>query len=954
MHAIRRKFLNRILKFVVLTLLAVGPIRAQNVSFIDFNGNTAGSTPTTGNIASGSHCLATGDTISETTGQLTYVSMPSMNFTSPLKMPGCGEFPGATNVAIQRTMQGLSDTDKWQVNLTGGSRTVLSTGFWWQTDMTPTGNDLCDQMSIAGPETMYLQMQSNGSTSLNLTFEDGTSTNHGSITVSKNTRYWVTMLNTSGVSGGSMQASVYDTNLTLLGSISFTTHAGSPGGYIEAFGHVGSCGNTYVNFHTIYDNIIIDRTGSYPILPPNQALYDSVISPARAYDWSFAGVTGGIPTSRTQCGSTLNTPQTAAAINSALAACAANTYLLLGPGTFTFTTGGISFPTAGNVTLRGSGPTQTTLQWTSSGTGASNCQGGTTTCDIEWHSSDGTFPTQPPAHIYNVTAGLVQGSQQLTLSSGTAIVANSTQLYLDACDDGYTGATCTGSASVASNGFINQSDKFVSPNGVADDGPDGFVRQSHRNQSQVLTVTACNPACGSAGSTVVTLLEPIASPNWGSLSTPQVYLIQPNQGLGLESLTVDSSSTQNIQFCLGANNISNSWVKNVVFKGCYGYAFYSVNGEHITVQDSYFYNIGQLFAFNTNTGNASYAVRYNGGYYLIQNNICQTTAICVLADGPDVGSVVAHNFAINHYLPNDNLGFSYQPHARSDFVLYEGNVGTMVLVETTHATHNMITSLRNKLSGWESCGTSGTCGASTFKDFLTDALLIRSYNRYSNHIGNVLGTPVVSTARKATTSRNFTAIVIGAGNVAPDDSLVGTSGMLWGNYDTFTNANQFTTGEVPSALSDFPNPVPTATCTASLACPNSFYLTSKPAWFTTLPWPAIGPDVSGGNLGVCSGTANASGGYAAVPARAAVQCQTATFPSATLNAAFGGHANTNPAMKCFFDLGGVPDGTNSILAFDAATCYITSTPPSVVAPAPVIFVGNVNAQGQIQGGIGLQ
>jgi hypothetical protein len=64
----------------------------------------------------------------------------------------------------------------------------------------------------------------------------------------------------------------------------------------------------------------------------------------------------------------------------------------------------------------------------------------------------------------------------------------------------------------------------------------------------------------------------------------------------------------------------------------------------------------------------------------------------------------------------------------------------------------------------------------------------------------------------------------------------------------------------------------------------SFYLSSKPAWFGNVPWPAIGPDVTGG-IGP------------------------------------GGHAYAIPAEVCYEKVMGGTDGTGSPLTFNADKCY---------------------------------
>jgi hypothetical protein len=79
--------------------------------------------------------------------------------------------------------------------------------------------------------------------------------------------------------------------------------------------------------------------------------------------------------------------------------------------------------------------------------------------------------------------------------------------------------------------------------------------------------------------------------------------------------------------------------------------------------------------------------------------------------------------------------------------------------------------------------------------------------------------------------------------------------MRWGNYDTVNAAVRWLSGEVPSGISLYPNPVP-----ATQTLPASFFLNSRPSWWATShgtpPWPPIGPDVTNGNIPGVAGYAN--------------------------------------------------------------------------------------------------
>src|ERR1700719_1402844 len=126
----------------------------------------------------------------------------------------------------------------------------------------------------------------------------------------------------------------------------------------------------------------------YPAMAHAQ-LWNGVISPSRAADWSQVGIPGGVPDSNwTQCGTTIGAYSgSASTINNALNSCAGqNRYVLLGPGTFNLTSS-ITFPTAGHIVLRGSGASQTIINAPASGVGG--CQLGSSMICIQ--SSDQTY-----------------------------------------------------------------------------------------------------------------------------------------------------------------------------------------------------------------------------------------------------------------------------------------------------------------------------------------------------------------------------------------------------------------------------------------------------------------------------------------------------------------------------------------------------------------------------------
>src|SRR5438046_2285350 len=80
--------------------------------------------------------------------------------------------------------------------------------------------------------------------------------------------------------------------------------------------------------------------------------WSGILAPARAIDWSGAGLPATMPTgettpnpwtppTRTQCGATIASGASLATIETALGACTPGHFVLLGPGTFTVSAGSV-------------------------------------------------------------------------------------------------------------------------------------------------------------------------------------------------------------------------------------------------------------------------------------------------------------------------------------------------------------------------------------------------------------------------------------------------------------------------------------------------------------------------------------------------------------------------------------------------------------------------------------
>jgi hypothetical protein len=658
---------------------------------------------------------------------------------------------------------------------------------------------------------------------------------------------------------------------------------------------------------------------------PAGASWAGIISPTRAMDWSQAGLPNGLPDAVwTQCGQTIAAyTGTADAINTQIKSCGASQYVLLGAGTFNLSSS-IDFGHKNNFALRGSGANATLLVFS----GASNvdCNLGSSTL-IALCSTDKTdFWSNPP--VFRWTAGLAQGSTQLTLDATTGIVPGS-MLFLSQDDDGYSGYPATGS-SVDNGGYFVCADAYKTgpTTGCSYNGPDGTYPSpfTHRWQYEIVVAKAVN-------GNVVTVSTPVRHPNWRSSQVPTAMLVQPLVSAGVEDLSIDLGGNQSVGYGIDIGYCDGCWVSGVAVKNIYNWAIGEQGSIHGQLQNNYIFN---------GVGPDPYGMRLSTtADSLVVNNIFHHMRASLVFDQPDVGTVLAYNFSVNQWDGADAMFLAFWPHsAGDDLELFEGNVSNGIVMDDSHGGHLDETLFRNFSTGWESCA-NGNCGTNV-KDWGVTPMPWPYAMRYGNVVGNVSGTPgfhtVYENSAQGGCANNQCAIYdVGAVNPAatppiPTDPLVGTTLLRWANWDTVTNATHFcgdssdtgwstvcaSASEVPTGAPVYPSPVPTKgdIGAGQGPLPASFYYASKPSWFGSVPWPPIGPDVTGGNVGQCSGTMNTPGQYAGLPATSSSQCT-----GTSLSAAWDGHVNAIPAMACYFSLGGVPDGTGGLLPFDAHACY---------------------------------
>lgn len=598
-----------------------------------------------------------------------------------------------------------------------------------------------------------------------------------------------------------------------------------------------------------------------------------ILSASRATDWSTAGA-GPTVTRTTVCAS-LSPGATAADINNAIQACPSGQVVSLAAGTYTIGSPGITFAGKSNVTLRGVGANDTFLNFT----GSNSCGGSGTIGAICVSSSTAAFLNGSNAQTNTAswTAGYAAGTTVVTLSSKTNMQVGTLMVLGQSWDSAETNNiyVCHGTTCTVSGG----------------NAPWGIGRE----QAQLVTVTSIS---GGACPCTIGISPAIRMPNYRSGQSPMAIWGSslPTSGIGIENLSLNYDGVQVL------NGISfyyatNSWVKGVrsVNPGNTGGGAHHIrilSAGNITVRDSYFWG-------GKDHSQESYGVNpYGASNILVENNIFQYVTSPIVNEGSE-GSVFAYNYSIDDFFIDGTWAqASWYTHSQGNsFLLWESNDGFGLDLDNYHGPAFFNTVFRNRAVGKEGITTSQTV-----------PIMMYSYNRYHNLIGNVLGDNAYHTTYQSragldsSASCNFSIYAIGwggncgsSGGNPINDSLTNTTLMRWGNYDTVNDASRFVSAEVPSGISPYPNPVP-----STQALPATFYLDGKPQFYflNNVPWPTIGPDVTGGS------EPNVGGHNAKIPAR---RC----FEN-TMGGAFGQRTSARPfnAQSCY--------GTNA--TYQAAAC----------------------------------
>jgi hypothetical protein len=596
--------------------------------------------------------------------------------------------------------------------------------------------------------------------------------------------------------------------------------------------------------------------------------WSGILSPSRAINWSSAGVQGGIPNRTAICAS-LNPGATAAQINSAISNCPSGQVVFLNAGTYNLNEN-IVFNNKSGVTLRGAGADATKLVWASNTVISVSCFGPNALVCLR--NGEPNYVGNFSGGTANWTAGYAQGTTVITLSNTTNLTVGN-MLWLDQLND------ANGSGYPTVNDIRVCSGGDCTPKGQAGAGRDG------RNQSQAVRVVAVN-------GNQVTISPGLHMPNWRASQSPGAWWGRTNiKNSGIENLTLDNTNSSSYGIVIIRDAID-CWMKGVRVINGDRSQLIMWQSAFSTVRDSYFYG-------SKHAESSSYGIEtYHTSNILYENNIHQHSTAPYNINSADSGSVYAYNYAIDDHFtgapsPGSNPGWMipmFGAHAAGQgMLLFEGNSGLGLQADNVWGSTQFFTMFRNH---WF-----GDIYNNPPKNGNTSPLHIWKLNRFYNAIGNVLGrTGYYDSYECDQCDGNTSVYSLGdpdpGSGLSPDPRVKATL-MRWGNYDTVSGAVRFNTAEVPSGLTNFPNPVP-----ASQTLPPSMYLAGKPGFFGSTPWPAVGPDVTTGDVSGYAGHAYR------IPARAC-------YENTPIDSAYGS-ANVRlfSAAKCYGSLAAPSSPTN--------------------------------------------
>ena len=551
----------------------------------------------------------------------------------------------------------------------------------------------------------------------------------------------------------------------------------------------------------------------------------SIVPAANRLPWK-PGVQGGIPVRSTVCATIAastygNGAQDASAgIQNAVQNCPAGQVVMLSAGTFKVNT---LIQINKGITLRGAGPKATTLQKTN---GAIAGQGNDNLADYQPVIVVGPnrWPRVNESTATNLTSNGNKGATSVTVGNASGFAAG--QYVIVDADDYNTGSWIglprrSGSAT---NATMWASDRVVfmrhnPPDAVDDPFPDslGWFSRSARPVNEIKEIA-------SVSGNTINFTTPLYIDYPTSKGAQIVrYADTHVKYAGVEEMKLTGGSDGQLRFECAAE----SWTRNIENTVWIGEGVAVNNSFHVEVRDSYIhdaaYSVPGGIAYAVSMANASSDI-------LLENNIILKANKVMVARSSGAGSVVGYNYVddglIEYALTFHEVGLNASHMVGSHHVLFEGNEGFNYDSDDTHGSAIYMTIFRNHLTGFRRTVPGGDNARAAGLNF---------GSWWHVFIGNVMGNPGQMGGwiyEQLGTNSNPNDPFGGAPPIwklgyqsgqwdqSADPKVLSTV-IRDGNFDYVTNSVRWDRG--------------------AQALPPSLYLTSKPAFFGSNPWPWVDP-----------------------------------------------------------------------------------------------------------------
>lgn len=610
-----------------------------------------------------------------------------------------------------------------------------------------------------------------------------------------------------------------------------------------------------------------------------------IVPTAQTVTWSASGVSGGIPTTRTDYGAgTISTAlgndstDARSAINTAITNCPVDQVVNIPPGTYRVN-GSINHKS--NITIRGKKSPTTGMWWALSassnsvGTGAKTF---TTEASLGyvagvvvrvWRRADPGVYMQGTVTSYSGTSLVLNitesaGSGTFTdwkcsltvlksIGTGQGFIAigsvgvsydptSVTTTISSGATSGSTSFVVASATGIAVNTKLVITElnnaSFVS-NQVSQNPPatwiDNWNTGGTRSRGQIVNVT------GVAGTTIT--FTPALYTAYSA--TPWASRVTATTRAGVEDLMI---------FATNSLNMRNVWIQGGVECWLWNVGCDFADGDHVTIDFGYRCEIRQCWfreCFQHVSGNwdSQIGLRCKTTGTLVIDNILERLHSSILLEWGAAGNVIAYNYLLdeydqgitsgNHWMPNSMLA-DHGGHPQ--FNLFEGNITQKFVWDSYWGTAGPDTALRNWSLGHGTThppySARGVAGASETLNQDNATVQVWSSQFGISMVGNILGDSTMTTATfkiVRPTSRNYGGKYIHNLNylTTGDD---GTAVPVWGsafspvasyidhgNYDYVNQAQTWDAGIADHAI------------------PDSFFLSGKPTWFGDRPYPSFDP-----------------------------------------------------------------------------------------------------------------